>query len=100
MIGQPGTRYCLTVATPEGHPVGHACTRIPPPRSQVTGPAPPGPAPPLPPDRPTLPAATRAWIAGLAVEWLQDGTCSHSRETSAYRPGRLLDHLVKVRNPT
>jgi hypothetical protein len=100
MIGQAGTRYCLTVTTPEGHPVGHACTRIPPPRPEASGPVPPGPTPPAPRGRPRLPSATRAWLAGLTIEWLQGGTCSHSRETSAYRPGRLLDHLIKVRNPT
>jgi hypothetical protein len=30
LAGQPGTTYCLTVTTPEGQPVGHACTRTPP----------------------------------------------------------------------
>jgi hypothetical protein len=46
-----------------------------------------------------LPAAA-AWARGLTIRWLETGKCSHQRETTAYVPGRLLGHLVKVRNPT
>jgi hypothetical protein len=117
LTGRPGTTYCLTVTTPDGHPLGHACTTTPPPRA---GPAPPGPAPPgsappgpesagsespgpAPPDepapqQPTGPAA--AWIAGLPIEWLNTGTCDHSRQTAGYQPGKLLGHLITIRNPT
>ncbi len=109
MTGQSGTRYCLTITTPDGHPLGHACTSTPPPGPAPPGPAPPGPAPPGPappgpaPPRPRqagrLGTDAAAWMAGLAVQWLEAGTCSHSRQTPGYRPGRLLDHLIKIRNP-
>jgi len=88
------TKYCLTITTEDGHPLGHACTRSQPPRPG-SGPDPPagsGPAPPA--------GSLAAWIAALRVEWLQRETCDHSRETQSYRPGRLLDHLIKIRNPT
>lgn len=87
LAGRPGTQYCLTVITPDGLPVGHACTRTPP----------PGPAPPRP--GATSPSAA-SWISNLAVNWLESGTCSHARQTKNYVPGRLLGHLIKVRNPT
>lgn len=89
LAARSGTQYCLTVTTPDGHPLGHACTRAPPP-----GPAPPGPAPD------GMPQPVAAWVGGLAVNWLESGSCSHARETRAYVPGRLLGHLIKVRNPT
>jgi hypothetical protein len=117
LAGRLGTQYCLTVTTPEGHPLGHACTRTPPPRLARTGSAPPGPAPPgpvppgaaLPGPAPPWPAqpvrggaipAVAAWISSFAMNWLESGSCSHARETKAYVPGRLLGHLIKVRNPT
>ena len=43
--------------------------------------------------------AAAAWLAGLTIEWLNAGDCDHSRQTPGYRPGKLLRHLLKVRNP-
>ncbi len=119
MIGRSGTRYCLSVTTPDGHPLGHACTTVPPPRPapELAGPAPPGSSPPGPAPGPApsgsagpvptdqtdsqmLPGDAAAWISGLAVEWLEARNCTHSRQTQGYRPGKLLDHLIKVRNST
>jgi len=114
MASRPGTRYCLTLATPDGRPLGHACAKTPPPGPMSpaeparAGPAPPGPEPPgpQPPQpgpaepEPAWPTAVRTWLASMKIEWLASGECDHSRETAAYRPGRLLDHLLKVRNPT
>ncbi|MBO0832399.1 MAG: HNH endonuclease, partial [Actinobacteria bacterium] len=85
-------RYCLTVTNPDGHPVGHACTRAPPPGLAPTEPGPPQGSP--------APLDLGAWISGLNVNWLESGSCSHARETTGYVPGRLLGHLIKVRNPT
>ena len=115
LVGQPDTRYCLTVTTPDGHPLGHACTRTPPPGLGPPGLGPPGLGPPglgppglgppvqAPPESPgpggAIPSAD-AWIKGLAMNWLESGSCSHARETTNYVPGRLLGHLIKVRNPT
>jgi len=107
-----GTRYCVTVTTEEGHPLGHACARTPPPGSGPpppgAGPPPPGAGPPPPGAGPPPPGAgapvnaerSAAWIAGLSFEWLSTAPCDHSRQTTAYRPGRSLAHLIKIRNPT
>ncbi len=110
--GWDGTRYCVTVTTEDGHPLGHACTGKPPPGS---GPAPQGAGPPSragplsragpsagpETDRPQARGERgAAWIAGLSFEWLSAATCDHSRQTTAYRPTRSLAHLIKIRNPT
>lgn len=101
LAGRPGTQYCLTVTSPDGHPLGHACTRTLPPGLARHGPAPPRESPGperLAPGGPSTPAG--AWISSLTVNWLESGSCSHARETRSYVPGRLLAHLIKVRNPT
>jgi hypothetical protein len=107
LAGRPGTQYCLTVTTPDGHPLGHACTRTPPPGPAPPGLAPPGPVPsgcaplgPAPLVRGGIIPSAATWISGLTMNWLESGCCSHARETKAYVPGRLLGHLIKVRNPT
>jgi hypothetical protein len=99
LAGQDGTCYCLTLTTPDGRPVGHACTTIPPPKDSPPPSAPspddrPGPAPPLP-------AAVGGWLGRLTVHWLDKGHgCDHALQTAAYRPGRTLAHLVRILNPT
>ena len=112
LAARPGTQYCLTVTTADGHPLGHACTRTPPPRLAPPGPAPPRESSPGPaesrPARHGLErpgpgqsiSSDRAWLSSLAVNWLESGSCSHSREATTYVPGRLLAHLIKVRNQT
>jgi hypothetical protein len=105
LAGQAGTRYCLTVTTPDGYPLGHACTSTPPrpaqPRPAQPPPAQSGPgrAPPGGDTESPFPASAAAWVSGLTLHWLEPGECSHPRETKAYAPGRLLGHLIKVRNP-
>jgi Domain of unknown function (DUF222) len=97
------TRYCVTVTTDDGHPLGHACATTPPPSGAgppaATGP-PSGAGPPSASGPPVDTERAAAWIAGLGFEWLSSGACDHSRQTPAYRPGRSLDHLIKIRNPT
>src|SRR5580658_5271997 len=76
----PGTRWCLTLTGPDGRAVGHACLRRPPARgSPGSG---PGSWPPL------------------KIHWLERGPCTHRRETKAYRPGKLLRHLIVIRHRT
>jgi Domain of unknown function (DUF222) len=101
LADQAGSQYCLTVTSPDGYPLGHACTSKPPPRPAPSS-APSGPerAPPASSPPATLQAAVAAWASGLIIHWLETGRCSHRRETAAYLPGRLLRHLIKVRNPT
>jgi hypothetical protein len=47
-----------------------------------------------------MPEAIAEWVADLKVEWLERDNCAHSRQTPGYKPGRLLDHLIKIRNAT
>jgi len=108
--GSGRTRYCVTVTTDDGHPLGHACTSKPPPTSEPPAPqpqapeplasGPPAPEPPAPEPPRTRPPPAGDWIAGLSFEWLSSDACDHSRQTTAYRPTRSLDHLLKIRNPT
>ena len=90
----------VTLTTPDGRAVAHACPRGQPPRE--TGP-PRGTGPPIgtgqvgtgPPGE-----AGARWLAGLTFDWLERGTCRHTRQTTAYQPGPRLRHLLAVRNPT
>jgi len=97
LVSRGGTRYCLTVTTAEGYPLGHACTSTPPPAPAQPG---PGRAPPGGGRDATFPADVAAWASELTFDWLETGTCSHPREAKAYAPGSSLGHLIKVRNPT
>jgi hypothetical protein len=49
---------------------------------------------------PPLPSGVRAWVAGIALAWLETGECSHRRESRGYRPSRALAHLIQVRQVT
>jgi hypothetical protein len=40
------------------------------------------------------------WLARLRLEFLERDPCTHQRETLAYRPTRLLRHLITTRNRT
>jgi DNA-binding PadR family transcriptional regulator len=108
----PGSRWCLTITSPDGTAVGHGCaeTAHPPPR----GPAPPGVGPPGqragpgstgPPGSSEPPGGASddgriPWLAGIKINWLETGACGHARETFAYQPSRALRHLIKTRNRT
>ena len=74
------TRWCLTLTDENGRAVAHACARRGPPRSEP---------------------AIR-WAKGLRskLEYLETGSCSHARQSSAYRPPNRLAHLVRIRQPT
>jgi hypothetical protein len=81
MTASPGTRWCLTLTSPAGQAVAHACA----PRSR---PPPAGPG-------------ALAWAASLAkrLTWLETGTCTHQREEPGYRPSAGLAHLIRIRQP-
>ena len=126
----PHSRWCLTITSPDGHAIGHACARKghPPPGLVPSGPAPPGSAPPgsappgsappgsAPPGPHTGPAlpgtgspgqhstppgtGNLRWLAGLKINWLETGACGHARETFAYQPSPALRHLLKTRDRT
>lgn len=75
-------RWCLTVIDRQGRAVAHACA------TAGAGPAP-------------GPQALR-WAAGLRrkLDYLEDGTCQHRRQTAGHDPSSLLRHLVQVRQRT
>jgi hypothetical protein len=128
ITASPGSRWCLTITSPDGHAIGHACARKghPPPGPVPPGPVPPGPAPPGsappgtgPPGPHTGPAppgtgspgspgrhsappgtGNLPWLAGLKINWLETGACGHARETFAYQPSPSLRHLLKTRDRT
>ena len=82
----PRTRWCLTVTGQDGRPVAHGCARSG--RGQ-RGPPGGGAGPP--------PADPGAWVAGISLEWLETGECTHRRESAGYRPPPSLQHLIRVR---
>jgi hypothetical protein len=117
----PATKWCLTLTDPAGHPVAHGCARhgprppggesLPsgadprPDRTPDPGPDPgpdgtpdPGPGPRAGPG-PAPPAGT-SWLQNLTLSLLHTGTCTHPRETPAYRPSAALRHLIEIRHAT
>jgi hypothetical protein len=87
------TTWCLTLTDPAGDPVAHGCARHGP----RAGPAPPaGPAPSAGP----APPADTSWLQNLTLNLLETGTCTHPRQTPAYRPGAALRHLIEIRHAT
>jgi len=103
LAGHPSTRWHVTLTSPEGRAVAHACA-IPPPGGTGppgTAPGPPGGTGPTagtgPPGR-AGPVA--AWLAGLEFAWLETAPCAHRRATGAYRPRARVRELVTVRHRT
>jgi hypothetical protein len=45
-------------------------------------------------------AGLAAWAAGLELQWLESGACTHRRESAGYRPPPSLQHLIRVRQQT
>jgi hypothetical protein len=125
MATHPRTRWCLTITDENGHPIAHGCARrrrgpLPPgdrapPAGDRAPPAedrasPAGDRAPPSGGRPFLtgdctPApgwaeGMAAWVAGLELQWLESGACTHLRESAGYRPPPSLQHLIRVRTQT
>jgi hypothetical protein len=104
LAANPRSRWCLTLAGPDGHATAHGCARsgpgVPdnrqpsarPPSARPPGSGPSGSGPPC---RDVL-----AWLAGITLISLETGTCTHPRQTSAYRPASALRHLINIRDRT
>lgn len=76
--GKP-VKWCVTLTDPGGKAVAHGCARA----------------------SPTIkPGSVRAWLAKIKLSRIECGTCTHERETRAYRPPELLRHLVSIRQRT
>jgi hypothetical protein len=88
----PQTRWCLTLTDSHGTPLAHGCARkgSHPPRGSPGGSSPPA----------CLLARAGAWLAGIGVQWLETGDCTHQRQSASYRPPPSLQHLLRVRQPT
>jgi hypothetical protein len=72
-------KWCVTFTDPGGRAVAHGCARASP---------------------SLAPGSVRAWLAKVKPTQIECGTCSHERETKAYRPSNLVRHLVNVRQRT
>ena len=112
-VGQ--ARWCVTMTDPSGRAAAHACARIGPGQARLRSPGPPrSPCSPSPPAAPSLrtpgtgpPLSSGAasphlavWLASLRFTSLEQGECSHQRQTPAYRPGPKLRHLIEIRQRT
>ena len=89
----PDSRWCVTALNPDGTAAAHGCARgprqWPPKQSPGGGPGPPG-------TRPQDLLDTLKIKLNMVIR----GPCNHAQAQSRYRPGRILRHLVKVRNAT
>jgi hypothetical protein len=74
----PQTRWCITLVDRTGRAVAHGCARA--------GPGPPG-------------SNRAAWLASVTISPVEIETCSHRRESAAYRPSLSLRHIIKIRSP-
>ena len=79
LAGHPASRWCLTLTDRNGRAVAHGCARA--------GPGPPGTT-----------VNPRSWLARITITTLESGTCTHRRQTIAYRPPPSLRHLIKIRD--
>jgi hypothetical protein len=90
LAAHPGTKWCLTITSPDGHPVAHGCARAgssrAKPHSGSSAAARDGPAP--------------GQTLTFTLTSLDSGGCDHAWETLAYRPSAALRHLVNTRQAT
>ena len=106
------SRWCVTLTSPAGHPVAHACARHGPPgppqhpatpreHPGPRRPAEPGPTGPSPPGVGPGPGTpVPDWLCGLAFTTLQTADCTHNHQSRGYQPSPALRHLIQIRNPT
>lgn len=86
----PQTRWCVTLAGPDGTAVAHGCAR--------------GPRPGLLNDLQTRPPpgqlAELLRRLTLTLTPIAQGVCDHAAAEDRYAPSRALRHLVRARNAT
>jgi hypothetical protein len=90
----PGATWCLTLTDASGRVAAHGCAGNGP------GQSPGRPRSPGADHGPHGPPELAAWLSCLKVQWLERGECGHQRQGNSYRPGRLLRHLVQIRQRT
>jgi hypothetical protein len=104
--------FCLSLTSPEGHAIGHGCARpVPKNRRKRANGTGSRDGPPVPwtltrLDHPGPPGGYGSWLLSLpgGGQLLLDlhavplTDCGHQHATSAYRPGKLLRHLIEIRD--
>ena len=115
----PRSQWCVTLTSPAGHPVAHACARHGPPgppQHPATPHGQPGPRRPAEPGKPPEPGPRQPspprdgpspgpghpvpdWLRSLTFTTLQTRGCTHPRQSPGYHPGPALRHLIQIRNP-
>jgi hypothetical protein len=88
------TNWCVTVTGSDDRALAHGCAK-----------AGPGPPPTEPTGRtegpvPRPPPRVCEWLDDVSLAWLETGECSHQRESRGYRPSRVLNHLIQIRQGT
>ena len=56
--------------------------------------------PRLRPGQPRQPGSIRTWLAKVKLTRIECGTCTHERQSRAYRPPEMMRHLVYIRQRT
>jgi hypothetical protein len=72
-------KWCLTLTDLDGRAVAHGCARASPRLKN---------------------GSVRAWLAEIKLSPIDCGTCTHERQTRAYRPPEMMRHLVCIRQRT
>jgi hypothetical protein len=72
-------RWCLTLTDPDGKAVAHGCARASPGRK---------------------PGSFGSWFTKIKLSRIECGTCTHDRQSRAYRPPDSMRHLVNIRQRT
>jgi hypothetical protein len=74
-------KWCVTLTDLDGRAVAHGCARASPGISLTPG-------------------SVQAWLAKIEPSMIECGTCTHERQTGAYRPPPTMRHLVNIRQRT
>ena len=80
LVGERGSRWCLTLAGRDGRAVAHGCARAR--RNGGGG------------------AAGRGWELGVTVRPVAVRDCLHERESAGYHPSPTLRHVIGIRQRT
>ena len=95
--GPPRSDYA-GAGSPGTGPPRNSHARTGPPRDRPSASRPPGTKSPA--SAGSWLAGARSWLAGIPLATLETGTCTHPRQTTAYRPGPALRHLITIRDRT
>src|SRR5712691_5411625 len=91
----PNSRWCVTALNQDGTAAAHGCAAGPRPWARGPDPSGRGPGPPG-----TTEPAELLRMLKITLNIVIRGPCNHAQAQRRYRPGRTLQHLVKIRNAT